>query len=158
MLKKYELLLTLPGTLDEKEAAALVKDVAGLVKEINPEAELNNLGKMRLAYPIKQIRYGYFYTVVFQAEPADVKKLEEKLRRRGDLLRAVVSLFNTNITAAKKIMYTTSESGVTTMVEKAEDGAAATAVPAEEHGKPVDLKDIDKKLDEILGGEIIPGV
>src|SRR3989338_3785899 len=117
-MKKYELLLVLPGTLDDKEVAKLVQEIKDSVGANSQDVELNNLGKVRLAYPIKQIRYGYYYTLVFNAEAVAVKTISEKLRLRADVLRSMISHFNTNVTAAKKIAYTTNEVGVTTMMEK----------------------------------------
>src|SRR3989344_5549048 len=150
MLKKYELLLVLPGTLDEKEVAKQVQEIKESLAAHSQDIELNNLGKVRLAYPIKQIRYGYYYTVIFNAEPEAVKVISNKLKLRADVLRSMITLFNTNVTATKKIMYSTNEVGVTTMIEK-EEGAAAvhkpayTPKPVAEETK-VDLKDIDEKL------------
>jgi len=152
-MKKYELLLVLPGTLDDKEVADHSQEVLELVKTGAQDVEINNLGKMRLSYPIKQIRYGYYYTIVFNAEPKDVKILEEKLRLRTDVLRGMITYFNTNITAAKKIAYSTNELGVTTMVEK-----EPVDEPTREEKKEVDLKDIDQKLNEILDNGLMPGV
>lgn len=160
-MKKYELLLVLPGTLDEKEAGKLVQEIKESVGANSQDVELNNLGKVRLAYPIKQIRYGYYYTLVFSAEPSAVKTISDKLKLRADVLRAMISHFNVNFTAAKKIVYSTNEVGVTTMAEneatekvvheKAPVAAATTATK-------VDLKAIDDKLNEILDNNIIPGV
>lgn len=147
-MQKYELLITLPGTLDEKEAGEHVGEILDMVRADSQEAELKNLGKIRLSYPIKQIRYGYFYTVVFQAEPGSVKALQEKLRLRTDILRSMISYFNTNVTAAKKIVYSTNEVGVTTMKEVDEQGSARALFS----DRKVDLKDIDEKLNEILEG------
>ncbi len=169
-MKKYELLLVLPGTLDEKEVAKQVQDIQDSIGQQAQDMELNNLGKVRLSYPIKQIRYGYYYTLVFNAEPEAVKTISEKLRLRTDVLRSMISYFNTNISATKKIVYTTNESGVTTMMQKEEGHAVEehvaapaavkeTEVEAKIEDKKVDLKDIDAKLNAILENEnIIPGV
>jgi small subunit ribosomal protein S6 len=159
-MKKYELLLVLPGTLDEKEAGKQVQEIKDLVNANSQDIELNNLGKVRLAYPIKQIRYGYYYTLVFNAEPAAVKIISDKLKLRADVLRSMISHFNTNVTAAKKITYNTNEVGVTTMLEKEsdrkEEKVRNEAVPAST--VRIDLKAIDEKLNEILDNDIIPGV
>lgn len=163
-MKKYELLLVLPGTLDEKEVGRQVQEIKESVAQYSQDIELNNLGKVRLAYPIKQIRYGYYYTLVFNAEPAAVKVISEKLRLRADVLRSMISNFNTNVTAAKKIVYSTNEVGLTSMMEKADNQEIMTkpmptVIPKEKEETKVDLKDIDAKLNAILDNEnIIPGV
>lgn len=159
-MKKYELLLVLPGTLDEKEAAKQVEEIKASVSANSQDVELNDLGKVRLAYPIKQIRYGYYYTLVFNAEPTAVKIISDKLKLRSDVLRAMISHFNANATANKKIVYSTNEVGVTTMIEKEEGEKVRAEAPVA--SKPaeskVDLKAIDEKLNEILDNNIIPGV
>ena len=161
-MKKYELLLVLPGTLDEKEAEKLVQEIKASVSANSQDVELNNLGKVRLAYPIKQIRYGYYYTLVFNAEAADVKVISEKLRLRTDVLRSMISHFNPNVTAAKKIVYSTNEVGVTTMMEKGEREEPVKIMEKQPVAAPaakVDLEAINEKLNEILDNEnIIPGV
>jgi small subunit ribosomal protein S6 len=101
-MKKYELLFTLPGTLDDNESAQHIEEILTLVKNADQEAKVNNLGKMRLAYPIKQIRYGYFYTIIFQAEESAIPDLNEKLRLRNDLLRFTLNYFNVKAEEAKK--------------------------------------------------------
>lgn len=160
-MKKYELLLVLPGTLDEKEAEKQIQEIKTSVSANTQDLELNNFGKVRLAYPIKQIRYGYYYTLVFSAESEAVKVISEKLRLRADVLRSMISHFNTNVTAAKKIVYSTNEVGVTTMMEKEAGSVREEKVRSEVTSAPapkVDLKAIDEKLNEILDNNIIPGV
>ena len=103
-MKKYELLITLPGTLDDKESAEHIEEILTLVKNADQEAKMSNLGKMRLAYPIKQIRYGYFYTILIQAEENTIPVLSEKLRLRNDILRFSINYFNLKADAAKKII------------------------------------------------------
>lgn len=158
-MKKYELLLVLPGTLDEKEVGKLVQEIKESVGANSQDVELNNLGKVRLAYPIKQIRYGYYYTLVFNAAPEAVKVISEKLRMRADVLRSMISHFNINVVAAKKITYSTNEVGVTTMMEKEPEEKVKVEMPTvSAPAAKVDLKAIDEKLNEILDNNIIPGV
>lgn len=168
-MKKYELLLALPGTLDEKEAKKRAEEVLGLVKEFDAEGILTTLGKTRLAYPIKQIRYGYFYTIVFGVEPDALKNLQIKLGLARDLLRAVISEYNEKFTNSQKISYTTNTLGVTMVGEAATEEIKSmveseTAEPvkvehtAKKEEPAVDMTDINKKLDEILAGDLTPGV
>ena len=148
-MKKYELLLALPGTLDEKEAKKRSEEVFGLVKEFDAEAVLTTLGKTRLAYPIKQIRYGYFYTIVFGVEPDALKNLQTKLGLARDLLRAVISEYNEKFTNSQKISYTTNTLGVTMVGEAAAEEIKSmveseTAEPLKE--EILDLRDAIEKF------------
>lgn len=166
-MKKYEMLLVLPGTLEEKEAAARAVEVVDLVKEVcgaeTSEAKEQMLGKNRLAYPVKNIRYGYFFTIVFSAEPSVLPELQKRLNLLRDLLRAVVTHFDARASASQKITYFTDSLGATNIVEegKKEEAIAFDNQMNEERvavNKKIDLKEIDKKLDEILQGDLMPEV
>jgi len=171
-MKKYELLLVLPGTLDENEAETRSTEILTLVKEKDEKAHMDVLGKNRLAYPIKLIRYGYFYTVVFTAEPEDLKYIQDKLGLERDLLRSIISIFNVKSGGNKKIAYSTTgamEKPVAKSkkiekeepaIDKKEEIAEETKVDKKEEktakkpAEKVNMEDINKKLDEILDGDI----
>lgn len=104
-MKKYELFLVLPGTLDENEVSGKTGEIVAMIQELGHNVEIKPLGKNRLAYPIKQVRYGYFYTVHFEADTDKVKMIEEKLRLSRGLLRAIVYLYNNKLEGAEKISY-----------------------------------------------------
>jgi ribosomal protein S6 len=166
-MQKYELLLILPGTLDEKEAEKKSQEIVEIVKQYGKDAALTVLGKNRLAYPVKQIRYGYFYTVVFEAEKEQVKPLQEKLVLMREVLRAMITHFKSELSANQKIAYSSEANGAVAMMEKtaameepepvreekpvmkAERPVASTApeavAPKEE--KKMDMAEITKKLD-----------
>ncbi len=168
-MKKYELLLVLPGTLDEQEAQNRSNEILSFVKENSEQAEISAMGKMRLAYPIKQIRYGYFYTIVFNAEVEGLKALQTKLGLMRDLLRAMFTEFNVAYNPAQKATYgapsvdfalaeepTRSEHAPMAKMEKTM--ATENQIEKTEKEEKVDMEAIDKKLDEILAGNIIAGV
>ncbi len=179
-MRKYELLFVLPGTFDDKEVEVKATEVADVIKNHGTDVETHFLGKNRLAYPIKQIRYGYFYTAVFNAEPTSIKVLEDKLRLMRDVLRGIVTHFNTNLTTTQKIVYATDDAGVTTMHERPEarplvmekvealvapapvieeeQAPAVTTSAAERKIAELDMDSISKKLDDIMKGDVMPGV
>jgi len=164
-MRKYELLAVLPGTLDEAAVKQKSEEIAGLLKECGAEiSSINALGKNRLAYPIKQIRYGYFYTVVFSCEPDKMSVIRNKLTLARDLLRIMLSQYNEKSTPAKKITLAdmtpiTGEEEETRPAPEKIIMETQAAVKEEREEKPIDLKDIDKKLDEILSDEsLVSGV
>lgn len=165
-MKKYELLLVLPGTLDEQEAQNRSNEILSFVKENSEQAEINPMGKMRLAYPIKQIRYGYFYTIVFNAEVLGLKALQTKLGLMRDLLRAMFTDFNVAYNPAQKATYG-APSVDFALADEPSRPEHVNALKMEqplviektaEKAEKVNMEDIDKKLDEILSGNIIAGV
>lgn len=171
MLQKYELLLILPGTLDEKEAQTTSNSLIELIKSYGSEVELTALGKNRLAYPVKQIRYGYFYTVVFSAEGNQLAALQEKLRLHREVLRFMISHFNTHLSTEQKAAYLPGNTGMAAgttperVMEKApeekpipEEKMEKKVTPSQKE-KKVDLDEVKKKLDKILEEtDVIQGV
>ena len=156
-MKKYELLFILPGTLDEKEAQTQAEAVLQLVKEQDAAAELKLLGKNRLAYPIRQIRYGYFYLAFFSVETAGLKTLQEKLALDRDLLRRMITdyneKFNMAVQPAGKHLTDIDE-----IMANAEEKAEKVYEPKKKATPTMTIQEIDKKLDEILDGNVIPSV
>ncbi len=170
------MLLILPGTLDDKEVEKRAEEVLQMVKDLSEEAELISMGKNRLAYPIKQIRYGYFYTVVFTATQEKVKQLEEKIRLTSDILRGIISHFNVSLTAQQRSAYAAQPIPMEEAVEKVstaqmaekvaalvgseESAATETAVKstAARDIEKLDIDSINKKLDDLMQGDVIPGV
>lgn len=181
-MQNYELLFILPGTMSEDEAAPVVEKVKKAVADnAGVGWDLEAMEKRRLAYPMKHIRYGYFYLAFFHAEQASAVKIQNELRLMPGLLRALVAKFNPEKQKMRKIdfgMIPASASDAFTAPVKpaiemqaldvaANIGPAAIVAPEQAEAiiepvqeekiavvkkikKPVDLADIDKKLDEIL--------
>lgn len=92
-MKKYELLFILPGTLSENEVAPAVEKIKAVVeKNGGKNVKTQDLGKSRIAYPIKHIRYGYFQLFQFEAESKEVLEINNTLRLMSDLLRFNINL------------------------------------------------------------------
>ncbi len=160
-MQKYELLLVLPGTLDEKEAEIRSNEILNLLKDKDASAEMEEMGKNRLAYPIKQIRYGYFYVLYFEVGSDDLKYIQGQLELQRDLLRAIISKFNAKPQANQKIRYSaglmSSEDGEEQENVEAVKEEVEVEIPKshKRETKKVDMKEISKKLDEILDSDDI---
>ncbi len=95
MMRHYEILTILPGTLAETDVPAVVSKIQAIIEGAgSTELKVEQGGKSRLAYPIKHIRYGYFHVFTFQGEAEVIKKIEEKLRLFGQILRTVIKTFD----------------------------------------------------------------
>ncbi|HOX60544.1 MAG TPA: 30S ribosomal protein S6 [Candidatus Magasanikbacteria bacterium] len=108
MKKNYELLFILPGTLTEDEVVPNVAKVKSVLESGKAEnIQVTDMGKNRLAYPIKHIRYGYFEMARFEADSLDVVAISNKLRLMPELLRTVVKTYNPKkVSNVNKIVYT----------------------------------------------------
>lgn len=163
MKKHYELLSILPGTLAESEVNPIVGTITDTISKSGAETITHeDLGKSRLSYPMKHIRYGYFHLFTFEAAPEMIPALQEKLGLMPNLLRALISIYNPqNRTQIKKM---TSEpiseisSGEDEVQTPAPTPVVEVPVEAKEtdksEKKEVAMEDIEKKLDEILDKNI----
>ncbi len=103
-MQNYELLFVLPGTLSDEETAPTVEKVKGIIEKNNGlEYSLEAMDKKRLAYPIKHIRYGYFYLAFFKAEPKDAVQMQKELKVMPELLRAILQKHDPKKQTIRKI-------------------------------------------------------
>ena len=106
IMNHYEILCVLPGTLSEDEVTGVANKVfAVFEKEGAQNALVEDMGKSRLAYPVKHIRYGYFRLFRLEAEGTTINAIQEKLRLIPELLRAVVHVYDPAKVSDKKINY-----------------------------------------------------
>ncbi|MCD4705888.1 30S ribosomal protein S6 [bacterium] len=84
----YEILYIIPAKYSEKEIEEIDKKIASILKECGASViKMDNWGKKKLAYQIKQYRYGYYTLVIFSAETDIVKKITQKLNIHQDIIR-----------------------------------------------------------------------
>jgi len=105
-MQNYELLAIFPGTLSESEVQPSVEKVQQVIAENGAAGlEFRDMGKSRLAYPIRHIRYGYFYVARFQAEQEVINKIQQKLKLMPELLRSLISKYNPQTHKEGKIVF-----------------------------------------------------
>jgi small subunit ribosomal protein S6 len=86
--KHYELMYIVPAKFAGEELESIKTKINDLL--VNHGAEVTNqvdMGRLRLAYPIKQVFQGFYYVLEFNAEPAKVRKMENLLRIMPEILR-----------------------------------------------------------------------
>ena len=171
-MKHYELLAVLPGTLTETEAHEIATQVKEAIEKnggSSIEQEYN--GKSRLAYPMRHIRYGYFFLFTFEATEAAAVVIQEKIRLVGQVLRFLCKIYNPSqkvslnfgevaqnqsetepITEKKaevpemELVQPVTPTAVET--EEKADETPKEAAPAEKND--ISMEEIDQKLDELL--------
>jgi len=165
------MLCIFPGTVAETEVSAQAEAVKETVAAAGAtEISLHDMGKSRLAYPIKHIRYGYFFIIRFELEPEHMAALSQKLRLNGELLRHVLQVIdpktakeipasqetvNEIIRGAHKVKKDRPEvkkeapkAAEKKETEEKEEKTEEKSDEAEKNSVP--LEKIDEKLDEIL--------
>jgi len=100
IMRHYELMTVLPGTMTEDEVIPFIDRVKVILSDLSvTDVAVENMGKTRLSYPMKHIRYGYYYTFVFEAEPGIIAKAQTQLRLIPEFLRVLFSTFDPKMRA-----------------------------------------------------------
>lgn len=170
----YEMLAVLPGTLAETEVTPIITTLKEtVVKSGGVEVNCHNMGKSRLAYPMKHIRYGYFYLVHFQVENKQIRELQKHVNLMPNLLRVVVQAFDPakhsvdtstmNLTPIENVVTGEERSNyqreprremkreITKSFEFSTPTTPVISAPSTTTVEPVvDLTDIEEKLDELM--------
>ena len=166
IMQNYELLCILPGTLTEEEVKPVIENVKEILSKNGIEkVSIQDLGKSRLAYPIKHIRYGYFQILSFEAKGEEFADIRRRLNEVTELLRSVITKFDPKIRAetekrsggAKTSMETLSKIDRDTPKERPTNNrrerTSAPFTPKKELEK-IDLSEIDENLDNILKSDL----
>lgn len=183
-MRKYEITAVLPGTTADSEVVGLVERLEKILTDTGVTAiSRTDLGKHKLAHEIKKNTHGTFFSFVFDADSAVTKTLENKLRLSNDLIRFVIEAhvparYKKNpMIADTPLIKASREREREERAEREHADRAdrtdrtessvpvftgASVAPLEtmkqEDAKPIDLEAIDKKLDELLQGDLTPAI
>ncbi len=155
MKNYYEFLGIVPGSLAENETEPVIKQITDFFVSQKAELIYNEyLGRRRLAYPIKHLRHGYYFLMEFYLSKGDLEEIEKKLRLNASLLRYLITKTKpkTREEREKEKMRQRSQQEKKDKKEKKLTKSKISAGSKDE-GK-ISLKDLDKKLDEILEEKI----
>lgn len=174
-MKKYELTVVLRGTLSDTEAPNTFQHIQDLLSGIGcMEIDFKELGKHRLAFSIKQNQFAHYGQFVFSVESVIAHTLRGKLQLEADIIRFALEDFaparhkKQAVIASSPLIKTdrTDEDRERARAEREEvrvaepvfSSAAPIATKQTEPAKEIDLAEIDKKLDELLQGDLTPAI
>ncbi len=152
-MQTYELMYVLGGDLTEAELAPHRARVEKHLTDSGATISRNEFaGKIKLAYPIGAHRFGNYFLVWFEAEPAALAKINSDLSLDTDLLRAMV-------VDAKDVNPLTATFSLQVKEEvRAPRDAERPAAPVQERpvasGPEMSMEDVEKKIDEMLTEEV----
>jgi ribosomal protein S6 len=133
-MKNYELACLIPANLSDIEVESSREKIIELLQKeqaILFENPKNKPVRKKLGYPVKKTGQAFLLTFNFQMNPAGLAELEKELKADQEIIR--YSIF------AKKML-------------KPEKAARRPVGTKKKIAHPkVELKEIEKKLDEILG-------
>ena len=173
MNQHYELTYIIPIKFLDDEMQKATQIINSLVKKFNGViSSEQNLGKQRLAYPIKQVHQGTYVSVEFDMDGANMLKMDAELRIMPEVLRHLIikkkiksakeiqreEKIQAGLRRAKEEELSQIEEARRTSVKKAEDKLnieAEAAKQAKAPQKKATLEELDKKLDELLTDDIL---
>ncbi|MFA5355339.1 MAG: 30S ribosomal protein S6 [Candidatus Paceibacterota bacterium] len=132
-MKYYELTYLITPDLPEEEARAFQAKVNSFIADEGMLEEGNVILKKKLAYAIEKKDDAYMAVATFNALPEKIAPLEKKLKAEKNILRYLLIIKEKRQTLRIRPHM-----------------ARAKAELKETAEKKVELKEIDKKLDEIL--------
>ncbi|MFA5248328.1 MAG: 30S ribosomal protein S6 [Patescibacteria group bacterium] len=165
----YELLSIIPNKFTEEEAIAINEKVKKQITDLGGEISFNeDWGNKKLAYDIRGFSHGYYKLIEFDLLGVELSKLNNFLRLSKDILRHQIIKIKKR--SPEKIKADTKKAEELYHARKNQKSAPAiekksvpttldtptsptTEKPTEEKKfskKKTDLKDLDKKLDDIL--------
>jgi small subunit ribosomal protein S6 len=164
-MKKYELLYLIPTQYTDTEVEEIMVKISTMVEGEGAQVSRNeNLGKIKLAYPINKVRHGTYILVHFEAEPSVISEIGRRLGLAEEVLRHQIMMLPAG---AEDRQYEISSYIAPLSEEAREMKAAAKAKPVErklapptpttseeaKEAKEMSMAELDKKLDEILESE-----
>jgi len=153
---QYELLYIIPAQHTDDEIGTISGKVTKVLEKVGVNITRNdNLGKLKLAYPIKHVRHGFYVLVEFEADAEKIRTIERELRLMPEIIRHQVIRLESKAEEGdekkeiKMVSYEAPEREEEKSTPKPRE-KAKVAPPK----KKVNLDELDKKLDEILESDV----
>ena len=141
--RTYELLYLVDGGAPAERVSAVRERVRALATA-NAERLVReeDMGKRKLAYGIKGIRFGIYGLVYFEAKPNNAKELDHLLKLEDGVVRHLILARDTVPTQELATQHAVAQVMQSAPKKGAARVATATPMPS--------LEELDKKLDKIL--------
>ncbi|MDP2631627.1 MAG: 30S ribosomal protein S6 [Candidatus Uhrbacteria bacterium] len=155
----YEILYIVPSKFSDTEIGGVIDNVSKLLEANEAKIEkTENLGKIKLAYPINKITHGTYILVYVDVDGSVLKKIDQDFRLADFVLRHII--VKCDSIPSKTPLITAYQPPLTpegkrTAQRKKADESKQQATPSAER---MSVEELDKKLDEILDSDIVQGV
>lgn len=150
-MKTYELTYIIPSSITLEETTGVTKEIETFIKS-NEGVVLHSekTNAQMLSYPMKKQNSGYFAILTFQTTEDKIKAIKGTLEKNSNVLRHLLLVKNPpkimKERRSKKPLFK-SEVETKESVSPFKNEAHVT----EKKEEAVNIVDIDKKLDELLG-------
>ncbi len=158
-MSRYELLYIIPATYAETELQPVIDAVTKQITALGASIARNDMvGKIKLTYPVKRVRYGYYILVDLDVAAEKIPALNDLLRLHTDVLRHSLMLKNPKAKPVFKLQAMEEIDREAPRREQAERDARsrqAAAAKSAEKKVEVDMDQVEKNIDKILEGKIV---
>lgn len=161
-MKYYELLSLVSGNLTETEVKAVEERISGLIKANQGEiVRSENAGKIKLAYPVGDLRYGFYLLTVFQAETNQINVIKRALKLSDDVVRAEI-VETTGVAPRRPIQIVAYQEPVVDHDRDREESryratrpAPVVSAPVVVAAKPLSSEELEHQIDKILEEKVL---
>ena len=158
-MRKYELAFIVHPDLEET-VDKVTEKVSGFIKK-NGGAIINtdNWGKRKLAYPISKNDFGIYIFVKFEAEPKEIRNIEKNVLMSEEIIRHLLAAYEEVAVKIEKMEEKPAVEKVKKERKKEPETIEVEFEEKEKEEKPKEkvekerMKELDKKLEELLGKE-----
>jgi len=147
-MKNYELSSLISSQLSEENIKSFSEKISALIKSEGAESiNAKNPSRRRIGYAIKKERQAWFSVISFDLQPEKIEYLKTGLKALPEILRfMILNQKPVSELAINKILENKEPKAETT-----EKNLGQTPEIKEPKEEKVELEEIDKKLEEILG-------
>ena len=157
----YEILAIIPSKFSDTEVDGAAQNIAKLLETGGAKVEkTQNLGKLKLAYPIKHVRFGTYVLFYIEAVEEAVQKIDQTLRLADEVLRHMIVVrpegiptFTFRMSAYQQPL-TPEGRRAGDREERPARQERATAEPE----KRMSTEELNDKLDQILDSDIMKNI
>lgn len=163
-MPRYELMYILSSAVSDDQVPQTNEQISKFVADFGgTDIQLIDLGKKKLAYPIKRTRNGYYIVVDFTMPTEKINELDAKIRTQEN---TIIRYLIVNQDEHLERLARDRETQAKLQLNRPQPlpGTEAPA-PVTERAKParverpaiqMDAAELDKKIEEALNEEIIP--
>lgn len=170
-MKEYELLYIVGTQFTDQEITNIQSKIDEMLTQVGAKVlKTQNLGKIKLAYPIKKIRHGSYVLSYFDAEPSVIVDLNRRLSLAEEILRHTLLArpFGALECAFELTSYTAPLSDEAKPEKEMKRMPVKTfkkvemqlplPTPASAERPSMTMEELDQKLDKILEGDIAENI
>ena len=90
-MTKYEIMFIVKATMEEEQIKAVSDELQKLInKKPSKVIEFKEMGRKKLAYPIKKEVSGYYYVMTVEADNETIKEFDRKVLINENVLRHLI--------------------------------------------------------------------